>query len=1089
MKNHSKKNKGYNNPSYSEEEIFIFPSSFAQQRLWFLHQYQPNSAMYNYCIPLRLNGSLNVDVLINALKEIVRRHESLRTTFKDQEGQPVQVISLNVTTDFIRTDLRELLKHEREEKVMQLVGEEAQNPFDLSEGPLFRVRLIQFSDKQHILVLNMHHIISDGWSMGLFIEELTNLYEAFLEGRPSPLSDLSIQYADFSIWQKDWMKDEVLEEQLSYWRNKLGGDLPVLQLPTDRPRPARQTFRGAIYTMKFPEALSNQVKELSKGEDATLFMTLLAAFKTLLYRYTGQEDLLIGTPIANRNQKEIENLIGFFVNTLVLRTKLSQNSTFRELLQQVREVSLEAYTYQDFPFEKLAEELQPQRDMSYSPLFQVMFVFQTVTLEPKEFSGISMLPEKFDNKTAQFDLTLSMEETAKGLISEFEYNTDLFDEGTIERMAGHFQTLMEGIVTDPNQNLGDLPIMPEEELHQLLNEFNDTPREYPAGKTLSDLFEEQVEKTPQSVAVVYENEQLTYQELNERSNQLAHYLREKGVGPEVIVGICVNRSLEMAIGILGVLKAGGAYLPIDPEYPKDRIRYMIEDSGLNMLLAQQYLTEKVKSNNIEVVNIEDKRIYKKNVIDLKRKNTPNDLAYIIYTSGSTGKPKGVMIEHKSIINTINWHLNNYKMGGRDVVLQIPSFSFDSSVVDIFTTLLSGAKLVFIKQDMRLNFNYLERLIEQYNVSHILVVPSFYNLLLKELKGSLGTLKFVTVAGESMSDNLMHTHFENLPDVKLYNEYGPTETAVCASIKECKAGLKQSTCIGKPIDNTQIYILDKNIHPVPIGVIGEIHIAGLGISRGYLNRLELTGEKFIQNPFSHKGTRLYKTGDLGRYLPNGEIEFIGRIDHQVNIRGHRIELGEIESVLCQHPGVSESVVVIRKDYSGELIAYVVPVSKLEETLLKIREWLRQKLPEYMIPTHIVTLETLPLTTNGKVDRDTLPALDLTHLTKSYVSPKTEIELLIQKVWKDVLKIKEVSITQSFFELGGHSLLAIQIIFRLSEQLQIEIPVRSIFESPTIEEFAIVIEQLLFAELQELSDEDTIRLLQEKRDRNGGIILGK
>ncbi|WP_017317669.1 non-ribosomal peptide synthetase [Mastigocladopsis repens] len=1049
------------NAIQKRQQLGSEPLSFAQERLWFFEQFNPHQPLYNEPIALRLLGTLNAIALQQSLNEIVRRHEVLRTTFATVEGQPIQVIAPTLTLAVPTVNLQSLSPKEQEVEVKRIATEEAKQPFNLVEGPLVRVTLLQLSEAEHILLLTMHHIICDRWSFGVLIREVAALYEAFTNGQRSPLSELSIQYADYAIWQRQWLVGEVLEKQTSYWLQQLDNAPTLLELFTDRPRPAVMTYQGAKQSFVLPKQLSEALKALSQQEGTTLFMTLLAAFKTLLYHYTQQEDILVGTPIAGRNRAELEGLIGFFVNTLVLRTCLADNPSFRELLGRVREVTLGAYAHQDLPFEQLVEKLHPERNLSHTPLFQVMFQLHNTPTSSLELPGLTLMPLEFDNETAKFDLTLAMVETEQGIIGNLKYNTQLFNVATVSRMIRHFQTLVQGIVANPDRLISHLPLLTDAEQHQLLIEWNDTQTDYPCV-CIHQLFEAQVEQTPDAVAVVFEDQQLTYQQLNARANQLAHYLQKLGTGPEVLVGIYMERSLEMVVGILGILKAGGAYVPLDPTYPQERLAFMLEDAQVPVLLTQHHLVETLPSHQAYVICLDTD--WEAIIAQQPQENptsgvTLNNSAYVIYTSGSTGKPKGAINTHMGICNRLLWMQNTYQLTQADSVLQKTPFSFDVSVWEFFLPLLSGARLVFAQPGGHQDSAYLVKLIAQEQITTLHFVPSMLQVFL-EAAGleQCHCIKRVICSGEALSFELQQRFFACL-DAELHNLYGPTEAAIDVTFWTCQ---RQSdlpiVLIGRPITNTQIYLLDCWGQPVPIGVPGELYIGGKGLARGYLNRPELTAQKFIPNPFGNKlGTRLYRTGDLARYLPSGEIEFIGRIDHQVKIRGFRIELGEIEAILNQHAHVRQAVVVASEDVGDKrLVAYV----SLQQTVTvtELRSFLQEKLPEYMIPSAFVVLPAIPLTANGKVDRRALPAPDQLRpeLENIFVVPHTPVEEMLAGIWVKLLGVEQVGIHDNFFELGGHSLLAIRFLSQLREVLEVELPLRSLFESPTIAELAQKIE---------------------------------
>jgi amino acid adenylation domain-containing protein len=1041
-------------PVSREGELLL---SFAQARLWFLEQLEPGSGAYNIPAAVRLTGSLDVATLEQSLNEIVQRHEALRTTFRMVSGEPIQVIAPVKALTLQLVDLRDLPEATQEAQVERLATESAQQPFDLAMGPLLRATLLHLGEAEHVLLLTMHHIVSDGWSMGVLIRELAALYEAFSTGKPSPLPQLPIQYADFAHWQRQWLQGEVLAAQLSYWQQQLAGSQTVLELPTDRPRPAVQTFRGATQFLALPAPLSQKLKTLSQRSGVTLFMTILAAFQTLLYRYTGQEDICIGSPIANRNRSETEDLIGFFVNTLVLRTDMSENPSFQELLGRVREVALGAYAHQDLPFEQLVEALQPERNLSHQPLFQVMFVLQNAPMSALELPSLTISSLEMESSTAKFDLTMSMEDSEQGLVGSLEYNTDLFDTATISRMLEHFQTLLEGIVANPEQRLSDLPILTQPERQQLLVEWNDTQTEYPKDVCIHQLFEAQVQQTPNAVALVFQNQQLTYHELNIRANLLAHHLQALGVKPEVLVGICVERSLEMVVGLLGILKAGGAYVPLDPDYPSDRLAYMLADSQVPVLLTQEKLMSGLSEHQARMVCLD--RDWGVTLTESEENPVsgvkPENLAYVIYTSGSTGKPKGVLVTHQGLCNLGSAQIRLFDLHSDSRVLQFASFSFDASIWEIVMALCSGAMLCLGTRESLLPGPTLMQFLLEYAITHMTLPPSALATLPIE---ELPALQNIIVAGEACSTGLVGQWSKGR---RFFNAYGPTESTVCGTVYECPNG-SHKLPIGRPIINTQVYILDPHLQPVPVGVPGELYIGGAGLARGYLNRPELTREKFICNPFSDEpGARLYKTGDLARYLPDGNIEFLGRLDHQVKIRGFRIELGEIEAVLGQHPAVDEAVVVVREDVPGNkrLVAYVVVNQTSAPTVSQLHQFLKQKLPEYMIPSAIVKLEALPLTPNGKVDRRALLATDTARpeLQSAFVAPRDTLELQLAQIWEDVLNVRPIGVTDNFFTLGGHSLLAVRLIALLQQQFGQNLPLATLFLAPTIEHLASALGQ--------------------------------
>jgi amino acid adenylation domain-containing protein len=1037
------------------------PLSFAQERLWFLNQLEPDSPVYNQPKAIRLSGDLNIAALKKALDVLIERHEVLRTKFLLPDGRPVQIIGPVQSITLSLTDLSTLPSEEREIELCRRLLQVTDRVFNLSQDLMLRAALFRMTENEHVLLLVTHHIASDGWSTGILLREIVALYESFSAGEASPLADLPIQYADYAVWQREWLRGEVLERHLSYWKEKLAGISP-LELPTDHPRPAVQTYNGARQSFAVPMNLCESLKELSRQQGVTLFMTLLAAFKVLLYRYTGQEDVVVGSPIAGRGRVEIEGLIGFFVNTLVLRTDLSGNPPFRELLKRVRESSLYAYTHQDLPFEKLVEELQSKRDLGHHPLFQVMFAFQNFPMQSVKLPGLTASPVKFQNDTAKFDLTLAMVEKEGKLDGSFEYSTDLFDETTIKRMIGHFQTLLEGVVANPDQRLSDLPILTEAERHQLLVEWNDTKREYPKDKCIHELFEAQVERSPDAVAVVFEDKTLTYRELSRRANQLAHYLQKLGVGPEVLVGLCVERSLEMVVGLLGILKVGGAYVPLDPTYPKERLAFMLKDIQAPVLLTQQQLIKKLPGYQGQLIclDADGETINEQSEDNPFHATTPANLAYVIYTSGSKGKPKGVMISHRGLINYLTWCIKAYDVEqGRGAPVH-SSLSFDLTITALFAPLLIGREVHLLSEKSEVE-TLSAALQTGANFSLVKTTPAHLLLLSWQLlhKETAGGARTFVIGGENLLAESIAFWQDFVPSSILVNEYGPTECVVgCCFYQIPKAGLKSgSVPIGRPVANTQIYIVDSHLQPDPIGVPGELHVGGDGLARGYLNRPDLTAEKFIPNPFSAEaGARLYKTGDLARYLPDGNIEFVGRIDNQVKVRGFRIELGEIETMLVRHAAVQQVVARARDDGTGDkrLIAYVVLEQERTATTNELREFLKEQLPDYMVPSLFVFVDSLPLTPNGKIDHRALPAPNGEghHSETDYVAPITPLESQLVKIWEEFLPVHPIGTRDNFFHIGGHSLLAARLMQRIQEVSGKKLPLSVLFTEPTIEQLA-------------------------------------
>jgi amino acid adenylation domain-containing protein len=1031
------------------------PLSFGQQQLWLFGQFVPNIPVYNEPATIRLGGFIDVIVLEQSLNEICRRHEILRTTFTTVNGEPVQVISPFVPFTLPIVDLREFPESEREIECLRFSTEEAVQPFDLEKGPLFRATLMRLSEEDYRLCWTAHHIIFDGVSLyNILFPELATLYKAFAAGQASPLPTPTFQYADYANWQRQRLQGEGLEKQLVYWKQQLA-DLPTLQLPTDHPRPAVQTYRGARYCLALPKELTESLKKLSQQEGVTLFMTLLAAFKTLLHRYSGQDDIPVGTVTSSRNHAELENIFGFFLNTLVLRTDLSDNPSAKQLLQKVGEVTLNAYANEDLPFELLVKELHPERQISANPLFQVAFVLEPQAPEIELGWMLSQLD--IHPGTAKFDLTMELDERPEGIIGRIEYNTDLFDEATIIRMVGHYQTLLEGIVANPEQSISQLPLLTANEQQQFLD-WNKSPLEL----CVHELFEAQVERSPDAVAVVFEDQQLTYRELNNRANQLAHYLKKLGVKQETLVGVCVERSLEMMVGILGILKAGGAYVPLDPTYPPDRLSFMLEDAQVRVLLTQQHLQKILgrQKHQFSLLCLDSDwtKIATESEANPINLATPNTLAYVIYTSGSTGKPKGVAIEHRNTVALLNWAKETFTPTQIAGVLASTSICFDLSVFELFVPLSWGGQVILVE-----NALHLPTLSSDLNVTLVNTVPSAMTELVR-INGVPDSVRVVNLAGEPLQNTLVQQIYQQETIEHVFNLYGPSEDTTYSTFALVKKGATDSPSIGRPITNTQVHILDCHFQSVPVGVVGELYIGGAGLARGYLNCPELTAKKFIQNPFSDDPkARLYKTGDLVRYLSDGNIEFLGRIDHQVKIRGFRIELGEIEAVLTQHPQIREIVVMAREDIPGDkrLVAYFVAKQQYVPSTTELRQFLADKLPDYMIPSAFVALETLPLTPNGKVNRKALPKPQeiQREVATSLVAPQTELEQTIAKIWQEVLHIENVGIQETFFELGGHSLLVVQMQEKLVKALNQKIPVTVLFQYPTIQGLAQYLSQSL------------------------------
>ncbi len=1066
-------------PLVRVERTRDLPLSSAQERMWFLSQLDPTNPFYNEPHTLRLHGSVNVFALEYSLNKIIQRHEVLRTNFATVNGQQVQVIAESLTLSVPVVDLQYLPESDREIYCQQLATKEVQQPLKLASSALIRATLFKLTEVEYVLLLTIHHIVFDGWSWGIFLRELATFYSAFCNNLSPELPELSIQYADFAVWERQWLQKEVLKSQLAYWKQQLQGAPALLELPTDRARPKTQTFRGATHRVALSLELTRALLSLSQRQGVTLFVLLLAAFQTLLYRYTGQTDICVGTVHANRDHPEIDSLIGFFVNTLVLRTCLSGNPSFEDVLSRAQEIMLLAHAHQNLPFEKLVEELKLERDLSYTPLVQVMLVLNE-PMPQIQMAGLTVSWLAVETATAKFDLSLGFENTASGLIGEWEYNTDLFVATTIARMAGHFQTLLEVIVTNPKQRVSELPLLTERERHQLLVEWNNTTKEYTIDKCIHQLFEEQVERSPDAIAVVNEGEQLTYRELNQRANKIAHHLKNLGVGPEVLVGICVLRSPLMVIGLLGILKAGGAYVPLDPAYPSSRLVYMLSDAQVGVLLTQQKLVDSLPSHRGRTICLDsDWHVIEVNSEEnLVSEVIPTNLAYIIYTSGSTGEPKGVAIAHQSVVNLIAAMKVVYGTNSSDSILQFSSISFDSAVDEIYICLSCGATLVLRSDEMLSSVRAFLQKCQKWQLTVLPLPTTYWHQLTSELATTGESLpesvRLVTIGGEAVQREKLRlwqeyvqpnrqSHQWEKPLLKLINGYGPTEATVEATVCNFSELVLKDTRsqlpIGRPIGNVQAYILDRYLQPVPIGIPGELYLGGVGLARGYLNRPDLTAQKFIPHPFNESG-RLYKTGDQACYLRDGNITFLGRIDNQVKVRGFRIELGEIETLLATHPQVSEAVVIVREDIEGNkrLVAYVVAHAQ-SSIKNQLRDFLKQKLPDYMVPSVFVILDALPLTPNDKVDHRALPEPN-TQLSDStsFVPPRDTVEQQLQLIWSEVLQLTSVGVQDNFFTLGGHSLLAVRLMALIERHFGLNLPLATLFLCPTIEQLASHLRQL-------------------------------
>ncbi|AKT41191.1 non-ribosomal peptide synthetase [Chondromyces crocatus] len=1036
------------------------PLSFAQQRLWFLAQLDPESAGYHVPAGVQLRGALKGHALAQALDEVVSRHEALRTTFSVEEGRPVQRIQAPEPVRLHEHDVTEQPPEARDAAVKALLHALSQQPFDLGTGPLLRADLVKVDAEEHVLLLTLHHIISDGWSTGVLIGELAALYEAAVEGKRSPLPPLSIQYADFAQWQRGWLEGAVLSEQLAYWREQLGDGVAQLNLPTDRARPAVQSFRGAVHTQLLPRGLLEQVQALSQQAGTTLYMTLLATFQLLLGRYASQDDIAVGSPIANRTRPELEGLIGVFINTLVLRTRLSGNPTFRELLGRVREVTLGAYAHQDVPFERLVEELQTERELSRSPLFQVFFIVQNAPMPSLELAGLQMKALDLDTGTSKFDLTFSLVEQPEGLRLWIEYTTDLFEAATVERMGRHFEQLLGAACGQPDMSIWRLPMLGEGELRELVVERNATGRDYPLETTLPEMLKAQALRTPEARAVVFGEDALSYGELDARAEALARRLRRCGVGGEARVGVCLRRSAELVVVLVAILKAGGAYVPLDPAYPVERLGFMLEDAQAALLITQSSLRSLLPEVSMPVLELDTAAAEETAAGPLEPRSgamLPGQLAYLIYTSGSTGRPKAVAITHRNAVAMIHWALEAFEREDLARVVAATSICFDLSVFELFVPLCCGGQVTLLDSILDL-----PSLPKDSGVTLVNTVPSAMNELVRS-GGLPSSVRVVNLAGEALPSSLVEGLYRLSHVERVINLYGPSEDTTYSTMAVLERGHRGPPPVGRPIANSQAYVLDAALQPVPSGVPGEVVLGGAGLARGYLGRPGLTAERFVPDPFGGEaGGRLYRTGDLARALPDGNLLFLGRVDHQVKLRGFRIELGEIEAVMGRHPAVREVALLVREDRAGQpcLVAYLVAVEGLgtRPGQEELRRYVGNTLPEYMVPQAVVWLEALPLTPNGKLDRKALPAPEASGLSGEgeHVAPRTDTERALAGVWSTVLGVEGIGVHDDFFALGGHSLLATQVVTRLREVFGMDLPLRALFEARTVGSLAVQID---------------------------------
>ncbi|MDH5546983.1 MAG: amino acid adenylation domain-containing protein, partial [Gammaproteobacteria bacterium] len=1053
-------------PITSTSRYTDLPLSFAQQRLWFLDQINPKSSLFNVPMFMRLNGPLNIAKLFDTFNEVVQRHEVLRTVFTSIAGQPLQIIKPQFFIPLPVIDLSGLSNDVVETNISKLADTEAKRPFVLYEGPLLRTTLLKLGSDEHIILMTMHHIVSDGWSMGVLIQELSILYNALSRGQQNPLPPLTIQYADFAQWQRNWLQGQALEQQLGFWREQLEGAPGLLELPTDRQRPPVQSHRGSSVYFTIEKSLAKQIKTLCSEQGASAFMTIMTALHILLSKLSGQQDICVGTPIANRNYQELEPLIGFFINTLVIRSHQDDRHSFRQLLSDVRERTLSAYSHQDFPFEQLVDELNIPRDMSYPPLYQVSFSFHNMPQPGLQASEIRLCPLATPMSMVKSEIELHITESSNGFSGHWSYAVDLFDESTIDRWSNSFLYLLKQIVANPDASLRELSLLTHDQQQKIVAQWNNTSKAHSSPFCIHQLFEARVALNPHADALLIGDQSMSYGELNRRSNQLAHYIRSQGASPDKLIGVYTDRSFDAIIAILGILKSGCAYVPLDPDSPQERLVSTLKDAHARMLITDSNMVQNLPDLPARVLN---QLSYRELVLDTEWSkiescseedptniNVPGNLAYVIYTSGSTGQPKGVQIQHGSLCNLVHAQSASFNHKQNTRYLQFSSLSFDASVSDIFCTLISGGMLCIASQTQRHSIDEMKQWMTSQNINAATFPPSVLTAMGSHL--SLPQLKTLIVAGEACPASLVN---QWAPHCDFFNAYGPTETTVCASLTLCDES-EQAPSIGYPINNVNIYILDRHLNPVPIGVVGELYIAGAGLARGYLNKFQLTAEYFIPDPFNTVvGARMYRTGDLARYLDDGQIEYKGRVDHQVKLRGFRIELGEIEATLRSHPAIAEAVVLATEGELADkrLSAYLIAQAGTEiPDATDLRAFVQKYLPGHMVPNTFTNIDQVPVTISGKLDRKRLLETVTAEKKTTFVSPRNAIEKTIADVAMEILKVENVGIHDNFFELGGHSLLATQFISKIQDQLQVRLNVSVLFENPTVEKVAAYIETI-------------------------------
>ncbi|HSE18136.1 MAG TPA: amino acid adenylation domain-containing protein [Pyrinomonadaceae bacterium] len=1055
-------------PRRQDRDSATCPASIDQERLWFIDQLQPGNTAYNIFNASRIRGSLNVPIMERVINELIQRHEVLRTTLKSVEGLPVQVIAPDLKITLEPVSLEHLPEPERYGEAVRLTTEEFARPFDLENGPLVRVGLLRLAPDDFVLQVNMHHAITDRWSFAVFEKELAVLYQAFATGHPSPLPELPIQFADYAVWQRERMKGDEYKKDLEYWRKQLAGAPFILDFPTDLPRPPIQNFRGARVYVSYPKSLLDGLKELSRREGVTMFMTLMAAFKTLIYRYTDQHDLLISTPIGTRLRPETENLVGYLLNLLIVRTDLSGDPTFRWLLKREQDACVGAFAHQEVPFGKLVQELKPVQDPSRNPIAQVAFLYLDFPeATAMQFLGLTATHIDIDNGASRFDITLAMTETPDGFTVSIEYIRDIFEHGRMERMAQHLQVLLAGIIANPDAHLSDLPILTLEERQQL-QQWNDTAQQFSSTLLVHQRFEQQAALRPHAPALIFEDQALTFSEINNRANQLARHLLGCGLEPEARVGVMLPRTADTLAALLAIFKAGGCYLPLDPEYPAERRDFMLADAGASLLITEEFLNaEQFAQQSMENVETEVR---------------PEQLAYLIYTSGSTGRPKGVAVEHRQLLHTMQSAQEVLKLTEADCLPSIASFSFDISLLELLCAPLAGGRCLLVSTHEALETNVTARVLREATVLHAVpgLMRRFLSVAREQPAGTSRQLRQLLVGGEAVAPELVAEMQEVWGSADVRVLYGPTEaTIICASYEVSREGEINHQMIGRPLPNTVLQILDHKGKLVPVGVDGEICIGGAGLARGYWQSADLTAAKFVS---ATDGARIYRTGDRGRFLQDGNIEFTGRIDEQVKVRGFRIELGEIESVLTEHESVREAVVIALEDKGSEkrLAAYVATTQSAARNISDLRSHLKERLPDYMIPAAFVYLDALPLTSHGKIDRRALPAPDAERpaLAEAFIAPRTPAEKSLASIWTKLLGINRIGVNDSYFELGGDSLLATQLASQVRSVFEVELPLVELFRHPTLAEMAASIEEAIIEQMEEISDEEAEQLLRNE-----------